>query len=150
MSDFPDPLWRDEFERLLEAFGQEFSKICQQNSLNKAKSNYGPSRLSEMEGMTQERNACPITRPNQRTFRYSQIRDHRQVEDIYNDEDDDDDRTIDRFSLDELSLSHTPNQTLVARALAGWFVAIEADQTLFGLHSFGLVCLQMLCSELRV
>ncbi|KAI7964060.1 hypothetical protein MJO29_004487 [Puccinia striiformis f. sp. tritici] len=162
MSDFPDPLWRDEFERLLEAFGQEFSKICQQNSLNKAKSNYGPSRLSEMEGMVGVILSSSSDRRLKRetlvrlqdqtnelfdTLKYEIIG---QVEDIYNDEDDDDDRTIDRFSLDELSLSHTPNQTLVARALAGWFVAIEADQTLFGLHSFGLVCLQMLCSELRV
>ncbi|KAA1139129.1 hypothetical protein PGTUg99_036395 [Puccinia graminis f. sp. tritici] len=163
MPDFPDPLWRDEFERLLEAFGQEFSKICQQNSLNKTKSNYGVSRLSEMEAIVgvilssssdRRLKRETIVRLQDQTSELFDTLKHEiigEVEDIYNDEiDDDDDRTIDRFSLDELSLTHVPNQTLVARALAGWFVAIEADQSLFGIHSFGLVCLQILCSELRV
>lgn len=163
MSDFPDPIWKDEFERLLEAFSQEFSKICQQNSLNKTKSNYSSSRLSEMEGVVgvilssssdrRLKRENVIRLQDQTTELFDTLKHEiiGQVEDIYDDEDeDDDDRTIDRFSLDELSLTHVPNQTLVARALAGWFVAIQASEKLFGVHSFGLVCLQMLCSELRV
>ncbi|WAR53711.1 hypothetical protein PtB15_3B220 [Puccinia triticina] len=163
MTDFPDPLWRDEFEPLLVAFGQEFSKICQQNSLNKSKPHYGQSGLSEMEAIVgvilssssdRRLKRETVVRLQEQTSELFDTLKHEiigQVEDIYNDDDDDDDdRTIDRFSLDELSLSHVPNKTLVARALAGWFVAIEADQSLFGIHSFGLVCLQILCSELRV
>ncbi|KNZ60997.1 hypothetical protein VP01_1468g2 [Puccinia sorghi] len=163
MSDFPDPIWKDEFERLLEAFSQEFAKICQQNSLNKTKLNYSSSRLTEMEGVVgvilssssdrRLKRENLIRLQDQTTELFDTLKHEiiGQVEDIYDDDDeDDDDRTIDRFSLDELSLTHIPNQTLVARALAGWFVAIEANQKLFGVHSFGLVCLQMLCSELRV
>ncbi|PLW25163.1 hypothetical protein PCANC_25081 [Puccinia coronata f. sp. avenae] len=163
MSDFPDPIWIEEFERLLEAFSQEFLKICQQNSLSKSKAKFGSSCLSEIEALVgvilssssdRRLKKETIVRLQDQTSELFDTLKHEiigQVDDIYEDADeDDDDRTIDRFSLDELSLTHVPNQTLVARALAGWFVATRADQKLFGIHSFGLVCLQMLCSELRV
>ncbi|KNZ48007.1 hypothetical protein VP01_597g6 [Puccinia sorghi] len=160
MSDFPDPI---QVEHFLKAFSQESSKNCQQNSLNKTKLNYSSPRLTEMEDVVgvilssssdrRLKRENLIRLQDQATELFDTLKHEliAQVEDIYDDEDeDDDDRTIDSFSLDELSLTHIPNQTLVARALAGWFVANEASPKLFGVHSFGLVCLQMLCSELRV
>lgn len=168
MVDFPDPIWKQEFEELLEAFSQEFFKICQENSLKKSKLKEGSWPLSEMEGLIgvilasssdRRLKKDSVARLQDQTSDLFQVLRHEiigETEDIYDDDDDgveDDDRRdfgIDDLSFSNLSLSYTPNQTLIARALAGWHVALQADQTLFGVHSFGLTCLQMLCSELRI
>ncbi|MBW0525348.1 hypothetical protein O181_065063 [Austropuccinia psidii MF-1] len=167
--DFPDPIWRDEFVTLLKSFSNELYKICKQNTLKKS-TGFSQEHLSEMEAFVgmilsassdrrlKRESLSRLIEQTSELFDMLKSEILGEIENIYHHDDEDEDfnqhkqirKSLDEISLISLSSDFEPNETLISRALAGWIVAIEETNKTFGVHSFGFVCLRILCSELRL
>ncbi|MBW0519368.1 hypothetical protein O181_059083 [Austropuccinia psidii MF-1] len=164
-----DPIWRDEFVTLLRSFSDELYKICKQNTLKKS-IGFSEQHLSEMEAFVgmilssssdrrlKRESLSRLIEQTSELFDMLKSEILGEVEDIYHHDDENEGfdqqkqrrKSLDEISLISLSSGFEPNETLISRSLAGWIVAIEETNKTFGVHSFGFVCLRILCSELRL